>query len=315
MMTRIVAVLFTIGVLGAGAARPAVASARLQNALPPHARLLASTVVPGRPGEYALTYQTSEAYLAIVVTRGNRARLLWFRKLPAVPSSLDVPGPAGLFQVTAKDAAFAGEWLFAFNLRADRVASAIDGRPSGSIYGDERISVRPTGFSILSRDLKHQGSVRYRTVTRYIWNNGLYRRLATVHVPDYAPDAYPRPNGTIHARSGDIVLVRLEIAATPQQQETGLMYRKALDPDSGMIFVWDQPVQDSFWMENTYIPLTVAFLDANGRMMETQDMQPLTTAGHMPKAPYMYALEVNQGFFAAHGVEVGDQIQLHLDTP
>jgi len=194
------------------------------------------------------------------------------------------------------------------------VASAIDGRPSGSIHGDERVIVRPAGFSVLSRDLNHQGSVRYRSVIRYIWNNGLYRRSTTVRVPDYASTAYPRPNGTVHTKSGDIILVRLEIAATAQQQETGLMYRRTLDPDSGMIFVWDQPVQESFWMENTYIPLTVAFLDATGRIMETQDMEPLTTTPHMPKAPYMYALEVNQGFFAAHGIEVGDQIQLHLST-
>jgi uncharacterized membrane protein (UPF0127 family) len=152
-------------------------------------------------------------------------------------------------------------------------------------------------------------------VIHYIWKNGVYRRSALVHVPDYAPTAYPRPNGTVHTRSGDIVLVRLEIAATAQQQETGLMYRKSLDADSGMIFVFDRPVQDSFWMENTYIPLTVAFLDANGRIMETQDMAPLTTTGHTPSAPYMYALEVNQGFLAGHGIEVGDQIQLHLKLP
>jgi uncharacterized membrane protein (UPF0127 family) len=314
MTTRIVAVLLAISVFVAGAARPTLASARLQNALPPHARLLAAAAVPGRPGEYALTYKTADSYLGIVVTSGSRARLLWFRKLPADPSSLDVPGPAGLFQATAKDPASAGEWFLAFNSRANGVTSAIDGRPSGSIFGDERVKLRPTGFSVLSRDLKHVGSVRYRLVTPYIWNHGLYRRSATVRVPDYAPSAYPAPNGTVHTRSGDIVLVRLEIAATAQQQETGLMYRKTLDPDSGMIFVWDQPVQDSFWMENTYIPLTVAFLDATGRVMETQDMEPLTTTPHTPNAPYTYALEVNQGFFAAHGIEVGDQIQLHLNA-
>jgi hypothetical protein len=114
MTTRIVAVLLTIGVSIAGATRPSLAAGRFDHALPPHARLLADAPVPGRPGEFALTYETVDSYLGIVDTAGNRARLLWFRKLPAVPLSLDVPGPAGLFRATVKDSASAGEWFFAF---------------------------------------------------------------------------------------------------------------------------------------------------------------------------------------------------------
>jgi uncharacterized membrane protein (UPF0127 family) len=90
------------------------------------------------------------------------------------------------------------------------------------------------------------------------------------------------------------------------------MYRKSLDPDSGMLFVWDGgPVHEAFWMENTYIPLTVAFMDAEGRILEMQDMEPLTTTYHMPQLPYQLALEVNKGFFASHGIRVGDRIELH----
>jgi uncharacterized membrane protein (UPF0127 family) len=311
---RLLSAILALSAALAARAGPSAASNGLQNALPPHAHLLAVSALPGRPGEYAVSFRTQSSYLGIIGTRQNRAQLLWQHKLPGDASSLKTPGPSGLFQATSKDPASAGEWFLAFFAQTSGVTSAIDGRPSGSIFGDERITVKRKSFSVLSHDRAHVGSVPYRSVIRYLWKNGLYRRSAIVHVPDLASSAYPTPNGVVDTHSGDIVLVRLEIAATTQQQETGLMYRKSLDPDSGMIFVWDQPVQDCFWMENTYIPLTVAFLDASGHMMEAQDMQPLTTDCHMPKAPYMYALEVNQGFFVAHGIRAGDQIQLHLSA-
>jgi uncharacterized membrane protein (UPF0127 family) len=90
------------------------------------------------------------------------------------------------------------------------------------------------------------------------------------------------------------------------------MYRVKLDPDSGMVFVFPQPTREAFWMENTYIPLTVAFLDAKGRILETQDMEPQTTILHVPSQDYVYAVEVNKAYFSTNGIKVGDTLNLHL---
>ena len=105
---------------------------------------------------------------------------------------------------------------------------------------------------------------------------------------------------------------RLEVADTEQARDTGLMNRMSLDPDSGMIFVWNAPVLESFWMENTYIPLTVAFVAPDGTIEEMQDMKPLSTDLHTPSRPYQYAIEVNQGFFARYGIQAGDRVALQL---
>jgi uncharacterized membrane protein (UPF0127 family) len=106
----------------------------------------------------------------------------------------------------------------------------------------------------------------------------------------------------------------LEIARTPQEHELGLMYRQSLAPDSGMLFVYDQQATEGYWMHNTLIPLSIAWIDQNGSIVDIQDMQPLTDDVHTPAAPYWYALEVNQGWFLQHGVGVGQQVRFCLGS-
>jgi uncharacterized protein len=106
----------------------------------------------------------------------------------------------------------------------------------------------------------------------------------------------------------------LELARTPQEHQTGLMYRESLDPDSGMLFVYDRPATEGYWMHNTLIPLSIAWLDKDGTIVDVQDMQPQTDDTHDPAAPYWYALEVNQGWFQAHGVGVGQVVRLCLGS-
>jgi uncharacterized membrane protein (UPF0127 family) len=107
----------------------------------------------------------------------------------------------------------------------------------------------------------------------------------------------------------------LEIASTEPQREQGLMYRQSLDPDGGMVFIYDQQSDEGYWMHNTYVPLSIAWIDQNGTIVDLQDMQPLTDTVHMPAAPYWYALEVNQGWFAQHGVGIGQQVVFCLPQP
>jgi uncharacterized membrane protein (UPF0127 family) len=115
---------------------------------------------------------------------------------------------------------------------------------------------------------------------------------------------------TIINSASESVPVQVEIADTPAKQEVGLMGRTALAANAGMLFVFDREVSLPFYMKDTLIPLSIAFIDSGGRIVDIQDMQPLDETNHPPAAPYQYALEVNQGFFAEYGIEVGNFLQL-----
>ncbi|MCA3748442.1 MAG: DUF192 domain-containing protein [Rubrobacter sp.] len=90
------------------------------------------------------------------------------------------------------------------------------------------------------------------------------------------------------------------------------MYRTALGEDRGMLFVFDRERRLSFWMRNTLIPLSIAYIDSEGRIVDIQDMKPLDDdpPHYVSAEPAMYALEVNRGFFEERGVEVGDTVEL-----
>ena len=124
----------------------------------------------------------------------------------------------------------------------------------------------------------------------------------------------PPPNEsdtiTINASSGERVEVKAEIADDPAKRQKGLMERTALAENAGMLFVFNREQQLSFFMRNTLIPLSIAYIDDGGRIVDIQDMQPLDETPHPSAGPARYALEVNQGFFREHGVEVGDTVEL-----
>jgi uncharacterized membrane protein (UPF0127 family) len=101
-----------------------------------------------------------------------------------------------------------------------------------------------------------------------------------------------------------------EVARTPEERNQGLMYRESLGEDAGMIFIFPDNAVRSFWMQNTYIALDIAFMAPDLRIVDIQQMDPMTTDSHTSRGPAMYALEVNQGWFAAHGVQVGDTPQV-----
>lgn len=91
--------------------------------------------------------------------------------------------------------------------------------------------------------------------------------------------------------------IQVEVAATPQARARGLMGRTHLAADSGMLFVFDAPGRHCFWMRNTPLPLSIAFIDASGRVAGFADMQPRTDTLHCPPADVRYALEIAQGSF------------------
>lgn len=110
----------------------------------------------------------------------------------------------------------------------------------------------------------------------------------------------------------------VEVAADRASRQQGLMHRDELDPDAGMLFLFPTPTSGGFWMKNTLIPLSIAFLDADGRILRVLDMQPCTEEPcevYRPGVTYVAALEVNLGRFAELGVSEGDQVVLPDDLP
>jgi uncharacterized membrane protein (UPF0127 family) len=116
----------------------------------------------------------------------------------------------------------------------------------------------------------------------------------------------------IDASGGKRVEVRVEVADDLAEQAKGLMDRTALGENRGMLFVYSDERELSFWMKNTLIPLSIAFIDSERRIIDIQDMKPLDDEPphYVSAEPAQYALEVNQGFFESRGVEVGDSVEL-----
>jgi uncharacterized membrane protein (UPF0127 family) len=116
----------------------------------------------------------------------------------------------------------------------------------------------------------------------------------------------------IDTSGGKKVEVRVEVADNIAEQEKGLMYRKSLGEDRGMLFVYPAERELSYWMKNTYIPLSIAYIDSEGRIVDILDMKPLDDKPphYTSSEPVQYALEVNKGFFEKEGVKEGDRAEL-----
>jgi uncharacterized membrane protein (UPF0127 family) len=110
--------------------------------------------------------------------------------------------------------------------------------------------------------------------------------------------------------TGAALTINVELADTGARRSRGLMFRTSLAADDGMLFVWPSPTSGGFWMQNTFVPLSIAFIDQDGLIIDIQDMEPETTTLHRPPSPYRWALEVNQGWFGAQGIAVGDGVEL-----
>ena len=113
---------------------------------------------------------------------------------------------------------------------------------------------------------------------------------------------------------GEVDLV-VEVSDTADERERGLMHREDLAPLDGMAFVWRHPTTGSFWMKDTLIPLSIAFWDADGRIVAILDMEPCEAdpcPTYDPGLTYAGAVEVEQGAFERHGITVGDRIELRV---
>lgn len=108
--------------------------------------------------------------------------------------------------------------------------------------------------------------------------------------------------------SAGMHVMDVQVALTPEQRQTGLMFRKEMPQHEGMIFVFEQPAQQCFWMKNTLLPLTAAFVADDGTIVNLEDMKPKTTEPHCSAKPVRYVLEMNKGWFAKKGIKAGAKL-------
>ncbi len=100
-----------------------------------------------------------------------------------------------------------------------------------------------------------------------------------------------------------------QVAATPEQRQIGLMFRRDMPQHEGMIFIFDQPSKQCFWMKNTLIPLSAAFVADDGTIVNIEDMKPLALDAHCSAQPVRYVLEMNKGWFAKKSIKAGSKLQ------
>jgi len=103
-----------------------------------------------------------------------------------------------------------------------------------------------------------------------------------------------------------------QIANTPQQRQIGLMFRKDMPTHEGMLFIFDEPQKQCFWMKNTLLPLSAAFLDDDGGIVNLVDMHPQSTDSHCSEKPVRYVLEMNQGWFAKKKIGKGYKLKSQI---
>jgi uncharacterized membrane protein (UPF0127 family) len=111
--------------------------------------------------------------------------------------------------------------------------------------------------------------------------------------------------------AGQAVTLSIEIADTSEERAIGLMNRESLAEDAGMLFDFQADVQTGFWMKNTLVPLSIAFIDKDRVIVHIEDMEPQTENLHFSPSLYRYAIEVNQGWYAENDIEVGDRVELN----
>jgi len=139
--------------------------------------------------------------------------------------------------------------------------------------------------------------------------------LANPEAEDWPDPRAPASSGTAATAATVLVIfgsdtVRAEVANTSETRSRGLMYRDEVPEGTGMLFVFDREAERSFWMQNTFVALDVAFIDRNFRIVDIQQMEPESTEIHDGARPAMFALEVRQGWFAEKDIRVGDRCDL-----
>lgn len=126
--------------------------------------------------------------------------------------------------------------------------------------------------------------------------------------PAMAQDAAPQMNLRRIDLTAGMYRIDTQLAQTPQQREIGLMFRKEMPQQEGMLFIFEVPGVQCFWMRNTILPLTAAFVADDGTIVNMADMKPMSEDSHCSAKPVRYVLEMNQGWFDKRGIKAGAKL-------
>ena len=173
----------------------------------------------------------------------------------------------------------------------------------------------------LLRPVGHDTERRKRGTIGVVGRSALLALLVLTACSSASPEPAPGDSGatSLEIRTDDgVVQVDVEVADEDDERTIGLMNRERLDPGAGMVFIWEEPLHATFWMKDTLIPLSIAFWNERKRIVTILDMEPCEAdpcPSYDPGREFEGALEVNQGFFDEHGVEVGDTVELIQAAP
>jgi uncharacterized protein len=151
-------------------------------------------------------------------------------------------------------------------------------------------------------------SAPFPTVTGRLSRRAATTALLTATLLSWQPAAWAQSPQTQLPRArlqAGMYLIDVQVASTPEQRSTGLMWRQEMPANEGMLFVFEQPAPQCFWMKNTLLPLTAAFVADDGTIVNLADMKPQTTDSHCSSQPVRFVLEMNQGWFARRGIGAG----------
>jgi uncharacterized membrane protein (UPF0127 family) len=123
-----------------------------------------------------------------------------------------------------------------------------------------------------------------------------------------ATPAFAQPQAAVAQLNAGMHLIRAEVVSDYATRGQGLMHRKSLAQNAGMLFIFDEASVHCMWMKNTLIPLSVAFIDDTGAIVNIADMEPHSETSHCAGQPVRYALEMNRGWFAARGIKPGSRL-------
>lgn len=146
---------------------------------------------------------------------------------------------------------------------------------------------------------------------------------AAMHTQAQAPSQQQQqqPQGTPQlglqrtSLTAGMYLIDAQVALSPREREIGLMFRKDMPAQEGMLFVFEQPATQCFWMRNTILPLTAAFVADDGTIVNLADMKPMTEDSHCSTKPVRYVLEMNKGWFDKRGIKAGTRLTGQPFTP
>jgi uncharacterized protein len=148
--------------------------------------------------------------------------------------------------------------------------------------------------------------IRIRSINESLRRLGLALSLAASSA--LAQNA-PQPRLDSVTLTAGMHNIRAEVARTPLQTQTGMMFRREMAQHEGMLFVFDALERRCFWMKNTLLPLSIAFIADDGRVVNLADMQPQSEESHCSAEPVRFALEMNQGWFAKRGIKPGFKLK------